>query len=86
MSDERRNNSDICERLSSIETVLRDHLAADALFMEKYGGLIDLLLVRETTSAKLRQVVIEKLITGGMWAFVIFLALASWEFVKRMLK
>ena len=86
MTEERRDNSAICERLKGIETALSMHVEKDDNFLEKYGALIDLLLTRETESARLRRVVIERLITGGIWAFVVFLSLSAWEFLKRNIK
>ena len=56
---------------------------ADAEFSDKYGDLIDILLMRETDRAKLRGIVIEKLLTGGVWALFVFLGFSAWEFVKR---
>ena len=86
MTDDRRDNSAICARLYAIETALKAHISSDEIFIGKYGNLIDLLMVRETNNAKLRELVIERLVTGGVWAVVGFLFFASWEFIKRNLK
>ena len=86
MTEDRLEHREICDRLTAIETTLREHLMKDEAFVEKYGSLIDLLLIRETGRVRLRQVMLEKLAGGGVWLFVGFLLLASWEFIKKSIR
>ena len=54
-------------------------------FADKYEGLLDALFRRELRRAKFQDAVIEKTLTGLIWSAVIFLALASWHYVRSLL-
>lgn len=52
-------------------------------FQERHGKLLDLLLEREQTRKKLNTAIIEKSFAGVIWAVIVFVGVASWEWMKN---
>lgn len=77
------------ERLKQIETRWKSDVdfKLDRLvrIADKYEKFLEMLLDREEASAKWRNAVIEKSTVGLVWAMLVFLGMASWEWVKRHL-
>lgn len=55
-------------------------------FQDRHGKLLDLLLEREQNRKKLNAALIEKSFAGLVWAVVLFLGAASWEWIKSHAK
>lgn len=53
---------------------------------EDHHEFLKLLIEREKELKSLRKAIIEKTIVGLVWAFLVFLATASWTYVKGFLK
>lgn len=52
----------------------------------EYGQLLKDAKADKETKAKLRTAIIEKSLTGAVWAMVVFVALASWDYLKSELR
>lgn len=55
-------------------------------FQDRHGKLLDLLLEREQTRKKLNTAIIEKSFAGVIWAVIVFVGVASWEWMKNHAK
>ena len=55
-------------------------------FADTYEAYLKLCLKREVDKDHLRQAIIEKLVDRGLWAGLVVLALAMWQYAKEHLK
>lgn len=62
------------------------HHKEDHEFISEHREFIRTFVERESRKNRLREVVTEKLVTGGAWAIIVFLAYSSWDFIKNQLK
>lgn len=79
----------LVERVTRLETELaavREDARKTREFVDKYDGLMETIIQREARRAQLAQAIIEKSVVGAFWALVVFVALATWEFVKNSVK
>jgi len=52
----------------------------------EYGPLLKDAKAEKEGREKLRTAIIEKSLTGAVWAMVVFVALASWDYIKQQAK
>ena len=55
-------------------------------YVKSNSSLIDELKKEREASLKLRESIIEKTLTGGLWATIVFLAYSAIEYAKAYLK
>ena len=53
---------------------------------DQYAGLLKDTKASVETREKLKSAILEKSLTGAVWAMVVFVALASWDWAKAHLK
>ena len=87
----------LLDRLETVENALERELKESKeqrlytskkieCFHNKYADFLDLLIEREQNRKKLSQAIIEKSMTGAIWAVLVFLAVASWEWAKNHIR
>ncbi|MCZ2110985.1 MAG: hypothetical protein LC118_15690 [Dehalococcoidia bacterium] len=80
---ERRAHSELSERVERVEQSVCCLKTSMEEFHKEYGDILRETLEASRSRAKLKAAVAEKLVTGGIWAALAFLALAAWEWVKN---
>ena len=58
----------------------------DHSFIAEHREFIKMFVEREVKRNKLRDVVTEKLVTGGMFAFITFLCYSAWDYIRLHIK
>lgn len=58
----------------------------DHAFISEHREFIRMFVEREVKRNKLRDVVTEKLVTGGIFAFLTFMAYSAWDYIRLHIK
>ena len=84
--EERRSNwvtkkvfQDLTSEVKRLSDKLEHHI-------NLYEDFLKVSLTEKQEKQELRRAMTEKVLTGGIWAIVIFFALASWDYVKTHVK
>lgn len=75
----------LLERVSKLEAEVvgvREDVAKTREFVDKYDGLMEVIMQREARRAQLANAIIEKSVVVAFWAVVVFVAKAVWEIAK----
>jgi hypothetical protein len=79
----------ISDDLHEVRQEIRDHVKWEesvSTVNHKRSDFVDMLIERETKRNKVRDAIIEKTITGLVWAMVVFVGVAVVTYIKGYLK